>query len=130
MIPLSGGREAWIELDVGDATERGLRGRLLRPTETVPSIVPRNSGMIEAQPRAKPACGRPRVDETVDMRVASLPPELRGCVRPPKRNVEVEDAVSVSRTVLARQPGHPVGGDERALVAARDVHDADPGVLS
>ena len=49
---------------------------------TVPSVVPRNSDMVKAQPWAKPACGRPGVDEAIDVRVAALPSERGRCVRP------------------------------------------------
>jgi hypothetical protein len=91
MVPASGGREAWIELNVGDAAERGLQNGLLRSAETVTSIVPRFSGTVEPQPPAELACSSPREDEAIDVWVAPLPTERWCCVRSRNRNVELQD---------------------------------------
>ena len=129
MVPASGGREAWIELNVGDAAERGLQNGLLRSAETVTSIVPRFSGTVEPQPPAELACSSPREDEAIDVWVAPLPTERWCCVRSRNRNVELQDPAVVGCRVHVPQRGHSVGGDERAVVAACDLDDADQGVL-
>ncbi len=84
----------------------------------------------EAKPRSQPPGRRPRQDEPVDVRIASLPGKRRRGVRSRQRHVELQDPVLVCLAVRVRQRGHSVGGDEGTVVAARVADPADPAVVS
>jgi hypothetical protein len=84
----------------------------------------------EAKPRSQPPAARPRQDETVHVRITSLPGKRRRRVRPCQRRIELQDSVSVGPAVRVRQPRHSVGRDERTVVTTGVGDPADPPVVS